>query len=101
MSLNKMLTNLRYKLRALFTPSCWIQNYSYSHVLDKWYIKQLDTGKRFTNIDDFHATFCGYRIWITNHPYASFRLGDRRPSRATVLRLGDRLDESMFPVELN
>jgi len=96
-------------LRVLFTPSCWLQNNTYNAAFDKWLRARL-ADSNFENIGIYHATIGGVRLWVANHPYASFNLeegvcGGYRPSRATVLEAMDalmiqRLEESMVRSEL-
>ena len=81
-----------WKLKALFTPSCWIQNQCYCELFDAWLISQLDKKEVFKDITIFGACFAsvigGRELWIENHPYASYRptRSGFRASRATTLR---------------
>lgn len=91
-----------WKWRALFTPSCWLQNHPYSEVWDRK-LRELLRHHDFTDIREHTARLGGVLIWTSNHPYASMRPyrglcgpdTDRdvkvRASRATTLYAGERL----------
>jgi hypothetical protein len=82
-------------LRVLTTPSCWLQNNSYSRQWDRR-LKELMATHRFVRTSRHTAMLGDVLIWIANHPYASFSpYGDRemeiRPSRLTIFRAHDKL----------
>lgn len=82
-----------YWLKALLTPTCWVQNERYSSAWDAELRRLLKT-ERFSNIGEYTAEIGGRVLWIENHPYASFtpyKTLKVRPSRATILRAYDRL----------
>lgn len=84
---------MRDFLRVLLTPSCWPQFHSYSDAWDKR-LRQLLETESFTDIKMHTAKIGGHEVWIANHPYASFSLHQHpqvRPSRAVILRAGDKL----------
>lgn len=85
-------------LIALITPSCWLQNDPFCREWDEELSALLDAGERFTNISAYEATIGGYRVWITNHPYASFTFRKLRPRRTTILRAHRRLVRDSFSV---
>lgn len=96
-----MLKDLNYKLRILLSPSYWIMNNSYSKDWDAAMLASLEAGEKFTDIDDYTARFGGRLIWIANHPYASFTprssfVGGFRPSRVTIMKLRERLEECII-----
>lgn len=86
---------LKYWLKVLLSPGCWIQNESYSSAWDKKLNELLDTEKfELTSRSVFSMKLGSYHIWTANHPYASFTIdiggGNRvRPSRATIFKAYD------------
>ncbi len=85
---------LREFLRVLFTPGCWMQMYSYSDAWERRLSWMLEHDRHFTLIDAHHATIDDVRLWIANHPYASFHplsLPKCRARRITILKAHDRL----------
>ena len=90
---------MKYWLKVLFTPGCWIQNTAYSPLWDAQLRALLDSGEKFVVADSsgYTASIGDYVVWIENHPYASFTPysgnSNRRPSRATILRAMDHLAE--------
>ena len=98
-----MLKLIYEKLWCIFAASYWIQlydDYPFSDSFDKWCRESLDKGCKFTNITEYEAMFNGEKLWITNHPCASFHLyGDGSPklspSRYTKKLMQERLDTSL------
>ena len=94
-----MLKLIYEKLWCIFAASYWIQlydDYPYSKDFDKWCRESLDKGCKFTNITEYTAIFNGEKLWISNHPYASFHLygeGSPKlsPSRYTKKLMQERL----------
>ena len=85
-------------LRVLSTPSCWIQNETYSRQWDRK-LNQLLALHRFESITTHTALIGGVEIWIENHPYASFTPQNGiscRPKRITILRAYDKLLEQIY-----
>lgn len=95
--MNKLL---KYKLKALATPSCWGQINRYSESWDRELRRLMETEK-FEQFGSHHAKIGGCLLWTANHPYASFKLlpTDVRPSRATILMAMDKMVEDF--VEAN
>ena len=83
------MTNL---IRVLLHPSCWLQLYQYSHIWDGILNQAIDKYK-FTNPDKYHVSLGPMRIWIANHPNASFccPITNLRPKRSTILKAMDKL----------
>jgi len=79
-------------IKVLTTPSCWIQNASYSKVWDEKLIELLKIGT-FEKLSECSAVIGGIEVWIANHPYASFTPTelDVRPSRRTILKAHEKL----------
>lgn len=82
---------MKYWLKVIFTPACWIRNGAYSEAFDAELTRLLDNGATFENYDRFTAQIGHLTLWVENHPYASFTPYDLamnavRPSRATILR---------------
>jgi hypothetical protein len=77
-------------LAVFFTASCWSQNHPYSALWDAR-LNRLLREFHFTDITEHTAKLGDYKIWIDNHPYASFTpygmgVPEVRPRRATILR---------------
>ncbi len=79
-------------LFIFFHPSYWIMINPYSREWDNELVRLMDNFK-FTEINGYHATIGDKRIWIANHPYASFTLfqdtnpfepKESRPSRRVL-----------------
>lgn len=66
-------------------PGYWLQNEQYSAIWDEQLKKLLATHK-FKNYDRYNASLGGLRIWVSNHPYASFTFKHVRPKRTTILK---------------
>ncbi len=88
-------------LRSLH-PSLWVMSYRYSAVVDRLFRDALDNGCRFIMKGRHYAGFGPLpRVWVCNYPYACFTVDigpvsqKLRPSRMTILRLKDRLEESI------
>ena len=87
---------MKYWLKVLLTPGCWLQLYSYNKHWDEELNRLMDSGEKFKDVSSHTAIIGGYCVWIKNHPYASFTpyytgLPEFRPSRATILRAMDKL----------
>ena len=74
-------------INGALNPKYWLMNEPYNEDWDKVLNDLLDK-HNFTEIDTYHATLGDARLWITNHPYASFvYMSDTvcvRPSKATL-----------------
>ncbi len=88
--------------RVLCTPTCWLQNSTYSAEWDRK-LNQLMKGHRFKTLDAHRARLGPVVVWIANHPYASFTPENRhveiRPRRITILRAYDKLVRDTFEDE--
>lgn len=95
-----------YLFKVLFTPSCWLQNHSYSADWD-FDLRMLMQEHKFEMIDGYIVRLGGVIIWYQNHPYASFRPWNSiahahddgkqheteiRPRRVTMLEAMDKLN---------
>lgn len=86
-------------LRVLFTITCWVQTYPYSKEWDVLLNKLLKEYE-FKNIDYHTADLGKVRIWIANHPYASFHPYINytnyaiRPKRITMLKAYNKLNQA-------
>ena len=89
-------------LLILLQPSCWTI-YLGNNPLDKVYMKMLQDGVKFTEIDKHTARFGKYLLWTANHPYSSFSLHNRasemQPSLYVRKKLMKRLLESVVKAE--
>ena len=88
--------SLRHYLAA-FKPSFWIRTKRTSRAWDRRLNALLDAGIPFTDIGCYTARIGDYKVWIENHPYASFTLyGDGKSdigvSRSTVARAREWLE---------
>lgn len=85
-----MIYRFIYVVRsALFVavrPWLWIQNYKYSKALDDK-INSLDWSKIHAEDCGYYVVVDGMRLWCKNHPYASFKVGERLPKRRTRVLL--------------
>lgn len=88
--LNKLINKVTLFLRVLITPSCWIQNETYSEVWDSKLNSLMETNS-FALKNEYCAEIGGICVWIANHPYASFAVKGVRPSRSTILKAYDKL----------
>jgi len=96
------MKNIIRNIEILLRPSYWSQNYKFSKEVDKSLNYLLDKYE-FTNIDECTARLGSTKIWIANHPYASFRIDEfpiknLRPSRKTILRAYKKLNRKMDPI---
>ena len=95
---------LKTILRILTTPSCWYRNHKVDLVWDMK-LNQLLDKYDFTDITEHTVTLGSTRVWIKNHPYASFTLYHPSagvvkilPKRETVFRAYDKLVRQMANV---
>ena len=89
---------LKYTIKVLLTPSCWIRNYPTSKVWDMRLLNLMEENKWRGN-DTYTAYIGKEEIWIKNHPYASFEPGamvQMLPSRKTALYAMDRLEQDLL-----
>jgi len=84
-------------LFALAHPACWLSQGRYSAEWDKELNRLLECD-RFIKIDKFNATIGSVRVWIANHPYASFVMEGMnvRPKRMTVYKAHKKLVREYF-----
>jgi hypothetical protein len=56
-------------------------------------LNELMRTERFTNLDSFTAQLGSRKVWVANHPYASFKPPhiDIRPSRMTIYNAHKKL----------
>lgn len=101
---------MKYLLRVLFNPVCWLQNNSYSAEWD-FELKQLLCEHKFVKTSSCTAMLGDVHIWIENHPYSSFHPysnsllhkqpdgfdfdDEIRPSRMTIFYAMDRLQDDL------
>lgn len=91
-------------IRILATPSCWIRNHKVDLVWDMK-LNQLLDKYDFTDITEHTVTLGSTRVWIKNHPYASFSPYSPAagtvsvlPTRETAFRAHDKLVHQMVNV---
>lgn len=90
---------MKYLLKVLITPSCWIQNNKYSAIWDDKLNRLMATHK-FEHLNSCESKLGGLIIWIENHPYASFTYTriKVRPSRRTILRAFEKLQKDLIVI---
>lgn len=86
---------MKYFLRALFSPSCWIRSHGTSLAWDKRLNQLLDNPE--TVVIQQHTTYInGVCIWTSNFPYgygSRYRPAESGlPKRSTAYRLNDFLE---------
>lgn len=91
---------MKYTIKVLITPSCWIRNYQTSKNWDKKFLKLLEENK-WGSPDQYTACLGDIVIWIANYPYASFNpcstAGLRvLPSRKTAMYARERLEQDLL-----
>jgi hypothetical protein len=95
-----MLKKLKGAWRVFMTPSCWMLNYPFDARWDTL-LKGALIEHSFrpvyyflSNEEDPHHVYLGpYKLWVTNHPYASFvpaKGPQVRASRITILEAHDK-----------
>lgn len=89
---------LKYTIKVLLMPRCWIRKQPTSKVWDKQFLKLLEENKWAMKY--MYTAYIGKEeIWIKNHPYASFapwRPVRMLPSRKTALYAMDRLEQDLL-----
>ena len=99
--MKQIIEYIKINIKFLFMPSYWLLNYSYSKSWDVKLNKLLNKHK-FTNINDYTAELDNTIIWITNHPYASFKqftknsYCNNRPSRQTIYKAKQLLEYDKY-----
>jgi len=84
--LNKILETIAFWIFIIFHPSYWLMNDKYSKGWDKE-LNSLLRCYTFKNITSYSAYLGSTKIWIENHPYASFtkyKLGQYHPDESNV-----------------
>jgi len=85
---------MKYFLKILLTPNCWLRNYGYCKHLNKRILKELKN-PIFTEVREHSATINGLQLWVSNYPraYGTTYKGQLLPSRYTVFKLRDALNK--------
>ena len=84
---------------CLFSVNYWLTYGRVNKHYDKWCRQQLKDGITFTELTAYTVKMNGIKVWIANHPFASFRTYDRTkpikmyPSRYTRCLLKKELDK--------
>jgi|LakMenEpi03Aug12_release.lakeMendotaPanAssembly.Ray.scaffolds.fasta_scaffold18638_3 hypothetical protein len=78
------------RLKIFFNPSYWIMNYPYSAEWDKE-LNDLMGEHDFKKHSDYYSFLGDKKIWVQNHPYASFTRDCQRPSRITIYKANEKL----------
>ena len=85
---------MKYLLRVLTNPSCWIRSSATNKELDVAINKLLDAGADIT-FDSYITTLGPLTLWTANFPYSygqEYTIdGIGLPSRKTVFRLYDTI----------
>ena len=87
-------------LRVLFHPTCWGRNARTNRAWDRKLNEMLDN-PTFSHHGGYIITLNGTKIWIENKYYAygsnySIKNNDDLPSRRTVFRLVDSINEYLY-----
>ena len=98
------LDRILYKIRVLLMPGIWMRVGEYSDAWDMQLTKWLDDPNTKYKIEDSYTCLINdndHHVWISDWPYAyggSYKFGSERklPSRATAIRLHDKLDDIQF-----
>lgn len=94
--MKNFFSELYWFLKVITTPSCWLQNYKYSVGWDKK-LRELLEKEEFTEISEHYAQIGKYKVWVANHPYASFtNKYEARPSRRTILKAMEKLEHNLY-----
>lgn len=96
-------TKLKYFIKVILTPTCWLQNESYSEAWDELLLKLMEEHK-FIHINQYVAKIGNVTVWIENHPYASFtffNIVKCRPSRRTILMAHKKLMQDFIEASAN
>jgi len=88
-------TEIKYFLKVIFTPDCWIRDNGTDIKWDKWMWKALEY-PIFTELTHNTVKLESTTIWIQNYPYDTYYSPaatphDNLPSRRTVLKFHDAL----------
>lgn len=98
----KQFGKLWFYLTLIIRPSYHIMNNRYSKAWDDE-INNLVLKYKFEKLNEYVALLGNKRIWIANHPYASFvdsnNMGNYRASRYTIYKLRKKLLEDIKPIE--
>jgi hypothetical protein len=78
------------RLKIFFNPSYWIMNHPYSAEWDKE-LNDLMGEHDFKKHSDYYSFLGDKKIWVQNHPYASFTRDYQRPSRITIYKANEKL----------
>lgn len=103
----KYLQKIYEYIWCLFAVSYWIQRKKYNKVYDDWCKDQLKDGITFTDLTEYTVKMNGVKVWIANHPFASFRtydnprLTEMHPSRYTRHLLKKELDKQVESSAIN
>ena len=79
----------------------WLTDGCVNKYYDKWCRQQLKDGITFTDLTEYTVKMNGIKVWIANHPFASFRTYDNpkliemHPSRYTKRLLKKELDKQL------
>lgn len=85
-----------YKLKAIFTPLCWLRVIRIHRGFDAWLWDSLNSCE-IKILNEWTARINGKTIWIENAPYGngwSYGEGFYACSRATAILLEEKIRES-------
>lgn len=106
----KKIINFFASLKFIFMPHYWIMNDGYNEAWDKKFCElaeahdfkpDCDLDQEFGN-KTYTAFLGGYRVWVSNYPYAFFTFSGKkssryagmssaRPSRRTIAKYYNKL----------
>lgn len=82
-----VIKDIVLNLLFIFRPDYWLMNNRFNKEWDDE-LKSLLDNYSFRNTGGHYADLGDTKIWVSNHPYASFTKdgNDKRPSRLTIWR---------------
>lgn len=89
-----------YKLKAIFTPSCWVRVDRTHRGFDAWLWDSLNSCE-IKLLDEWTARINGKVVWVRNAPYSNGLLYIHglfllSCSRATAILLEEKIGKSYF-----
>ncbi len=68
--------DLYWRLKVLYTPSCWVRSNPTCEYTSEWWLKRFKEGIVVKDLGEHVCYVKGECIWIANHPYASMSVED-------------------------
>ncbi len=99
------MQNIKYLIKVLFTPACWLTVGTYDKAHDEWLKENLKNPVFEKGPSGYVVILNGMPLWVSNYPYAYGSLCSEVmkpysrcedcpiPSRAAMLQLGDAIKD--------